>query len=409
VEPAPAEISTTDENDELISPNLTENGKNTFVGDNAGNSIGSTGTFNTFVGVEAGFKTSDGQSNTFVGHQAGHENNLTGYNTFLGYLAGYKNTQDFNTFIGSEAGFNNTSGLNNTFVGYWAGHSNRTDGFNTFVGYYAGRNNDGGEKNSFFGWKAGQSNTSGGYNTFVGSGAGSKNDAGYWNTFLGDVAGASNTGGFGNTFVGHTAGQNNTAGRYNTFVGYNAGIYNELGSNNVIIGYKAGYMASGSNKLYIDTLDPPKTKPLIYGDFSTRNVIIFGGFKSIASYSSSDGRWKKNIEPLESSLDKISSLQGVSYEWKTEEYPDVGMTEGKQIGLVAQEVEKVLPELVSEDKDGYKGVSYSKLTAVLVEAVKELKAENQSQKKLIEEQRNQFTKQQSEIEELRAMIKESKS
>jgi hypothetical protein len=66
-----------------------------------------------------------------------------------------------------------------------------------------------------------------------------------------------------------------------------------------------------------------------------------------------------------------------------------------------------------EDKDGYKAVSYTKLTAVLVEAVKELKAENQSQKELIEEQRNQFDKkfekQQAEIEKLRSMIKELKS
>jgi len=98
----------------------------------------------------------------------------------------------------------------------------------------------------------------------------------------------------------------------------------------------------------------------------------------------------------------MSSLQGVSYEWKTEEYPDFGLTEGKQIGLVAQDVEQVLPELVSEDKDGYKSVSYTKLTAVLVEAVKELKAENQKQKELME-------KQQAEIEALRSFIKESKS
>ena len=92
----------------------------------------------------------------------------------------------------------------------------------------------------------------------------------------------------------------------------------------------------------------------------------------------------------------------MSYEWKTDEYPDVGMTEGKQIGLVAQDVEKELPELVSEDKDGYKSVCYTKLTAVLVEAVKELKAQNQAQKEALK-------KQQAEIEELRSMLKELKS
>ena len=93
--------------------------------------------------------------------------------------------------------------------------------------------------------------------------------------------------------------------------------------------------------------------PLIWGDFEAKKVVINGGFKALASYSASDQRWKKNLQPLESSLDKISKLQGVSYEWKMDEYPDFGLTEGKQIGLIAQDVEKELPELVSENKDGH--------------------------------------------------------
>jgi len=153
---------------------------------------------------------------------------------------------------------------------------------------------------------------------------------------------------------------------------------NTSGEGNVFLSYFAGAAETGSNKLYIDNLGI--NTPLIWGDFSTNNLIIYGGFKAIASHSSSDARWKKKIEPLESSLDKVSSLQGVSYEWKTEEFLDFGLTEGKQIGLVAQDVEQVLPELVSEDKDGYKVVSYTKLTAVLIEAVKELKAENEKLK-----------------------------
>ena len=134
---------------------------------------------------------------------------------------------------------------------------------------------------------------------------------------------------------------------------------------------------------------------MIYGDFSTNKVTIFGGFKSIASYISSDERLKRDIQPLKSSLDRISSLQGVTYQWKTEEYPHMGLTKEKQIGLLAQDVEEELPELVSKDEDGYKAVSYSKLTAVLVEAVKELKAKHESQ--------------QEEIKALRETIRELKS
>jgi Chaperone of endosialidase len=174
------------------------------------------------------------------------------------------------------------------------------------------------------------------------------------------------------------------------------------GSGNVFLGYNAGNCdpTTKSNKLFID--NSTTSTPLIWGDFATNNIIIYGGFRAIAISSPSDGRWKKNVQPLESSLEKIAHLQGVSYDWKKDEYPDVGMTEGKQIGLVAQEVEKVLPELVSEDKDGYRGISYSKLTAVLVEAVKELKAQNQMQKKVLE-------KQQADIEELRFLIKKLQS
>lgn len=82
--------------------------------------------------------------------------------------------------------------------------------------------------------------------------------------------------------------------------------------------------------------------------------------------------------PLEDSLNKIVKLQGVNYEWNTEKYPTQGFSAGKQIGLIAQDVEKVIPELVHTDNDGYKSVSYEKITTVLIEAVKELKAENEN-------------------------------
>jgi len=210
-------------------------------------------------------------------------------------------------------------------------------------------------------------------------------------------AGNKNTTGYSNSFFGTDAGSNNTTGEHNTFIGRSAGKSNVSGSGNVFLGASAGDCdpTDKSNQLFIDNSNTPT--PLVWGDFANKDIVIYGGFKAIASYSSSDKRWKKNIKPLESSLDKISNLKGVSYEWKTDEYPDVGMTEGKQIGLIAQEVEEVLPELVSEDKDGYKAVSYTKLTAVLVEAVKELKIQNQAQKETLK-------KQQAEIQELRLMI-----
>ena len=116
----------------------------------------------------------------------------------------------------------------------------------------------------------------------------------------------------------------------------------------------------------------------------------------------SDVRMKKNIKPLNASLNKISMLEGVSFDWKTTEYTDQGLSDDKQIGLLAQDVEKVLPELVRTGSDGYKAIAYSKLTAVLVEAVKELKSENETLKGKLEDQMN---RQQAEINALKAILK----
>jgi len=374
--------------------------QNTMVGSVAGGCA--KGDDNTFIGYRAGNGIPcdtdvSGYGNTFVGSQAGIANKSGYYNTFVGMDAGAANTSGkWNTFIGHNAGSANTTALSNTFVGDGAGQSTTTGSYNTFIGDAAGITNTAGHSNVYIGDNAGYRNTSGTDNIFIGRDSGFENISGWQNVFIGRNAAYDNTNGHENIFMGYEAGRRNDGGNYNTFIGTKAGYNNIGGSGNTFIGDYTGYdNASGSgnvfignevgrgqnvsNQLFID--NSTVSTPLIWGDFSTNNVVIYGGFRSIASYSSSDKRWKKNIKPLESSLKKISSLQGVSYEWKTDEYPDVGMTEGKQIGLVAQDVEKEIPELVSEDKDGYKAVSYTKLTAVLVEAVKELKTENQSQKK----------------------------
>ena len=88
-----------------------------------------------------------------------------------------------------------------------------------------------------------------------------------------------------------------------------------------------------------------------------------------------DVRLKKNIAPIENALNKVSALRGVVFEWRTEEYPERDLNEGQEIGLIAQEVEEVLPSMVAEDNDGYKSLDYSRFSPVLIEAIKELKAE----------------------------------
>jgi hypothetical protein len=92
----------------------------------------------------------------------------------------------------------------------------------------------------------------------------------------------------------------------------------------------------------------------------------------------SDRRFKKNISTIDNALEKVSRLRGVAFDWKKDEFPDHGFKEGTSIGLIAQEVEDVLPEVVSRNgEDGARSVEYSNLVAVLIEAVKELKDNNE--------------------------------
>jgi hypothetical protein len=84
----------------------------------------------------------------------------------------------------------------------------------------------------------------------------------------------------------------------------------------------------------------------------------------------SDARYKEHLVEVDAALEKLESVSGYYYSSRT------GSDKSRKIGVVAQEVEQVLPEVVSTDDEGYKSVDYGRLAAVLIEAVKELKAEN---------------------------------
>lgn len=105
-------------------------------------------------------------------------------------------------------------------------------------------------------------------------------------------------------------------------------------------------------------------------------LYVAGNAYSTGTWGSSDVRLKKNIRPLEGALQKTIKMQGVSFDWRQDEYPQRGLTSARQIGLIAQDVEKVIPELVSTNTDGFKAVAYDKVVALLIEAVKELYSEN---------------------------------
>jgi hypothetical protein len=125
---------------------------------------------------------------------------------------------------------------------------------------------------------------------------------------------------------------------------------------------------------------------------------------SSGAWSGSDVRWKKNITDLNDNLDKIFQLKGVRYDWKKDEFPDQGFETGTQIGLIAQDVEKIFPELVKTDGNGYKAVSYEKLSVVLLEGMKEQQQQIESYKSENDNLRTQLQTLREEVEQIKAML-----
>jgi hypothetical protein len=100
----------------------------------------------------------------------------------------------------------------------------------------------------------------------------------------------------------------------------------------------------------------------------------------VTTYYSSDARLKENIKNIPNAMDKVLQLNGVEYDWTDEHIQAHGGEDGyfmrkHDIGLIAQEVEAVLPEIVAENNEGYKAIKYERVVALLVEAVKELNKE----------------------------------
>ena len=97
----------------------------------------------------------------------------------------------------------------------------------------------------------------------------------------------------------------------------------------------------------------------------------------ITAYYSSDERLKENIQPIDNALGKLRKLKGVMFDWKDEVVAEKGGEDGYFVrkhdtGVIAQEVEAVLPEVVAERNDGYKAVRYEKLAGLIIQAINEL-------------------------------------
>ena len=118
----------------------------------------------------------------------------------------------------------------------------------------------------------------------------------------------------------------------------------------------------------------------VTGGVGIQGALNVGG--DVVAFASSDERLKDNIELISNPIEKVQSLKGVTWDWN--ENADELQQSLPNVGVIAQDVEKVLPELVTDRDNGYKGVDYAKLTGLLIEAIKE---------------------QQKEIDELKSKIK----
>lgn len=246
------------------------------------------------------------------------------------------------------------------------------------IGYLAG---NAGTNNVSVGDNALRSNT-GDNNVGIGQGVMYGNTIGCLNVAIGATALRTNTTGAGNTVVGYGALYSAT-NSFNVAIGCKAGCSITSGSCNVILGGYTGLTApisgTGSGNIVFST-----------GNGTLRNWIDntgimtnCGDFRScanITAYYSSDCRLKTNITPITGAVCKVMQISGVTYDW-TEDYikqqggEDGYFTRKRDVGLIAQEIEKILPEIVVDRTDGYKAVKYERVVALLVEAIKELKTD----------------------------------
>jgi hypothetical protein len=354
----------------------------------------------------------------------------------------------FNLFAGADAGAANT-GTANTFVGANAGLANTSGSLNAFFGTQAGKANINGNGNAFFGGAAGFNNNANS-NSFFGNGAGLSTENGSNNTFMGRDAGSNNVDGNNNTAVGWQAGEFFT-GSGNTLIGASTGIAAGGLVNATAIGY--GAQVSQSNSLVLGNSSTPtnvgigtnapserltvKTATTKYGVIHTDGTITVGTFvggstgggwfgtKSNHSLSffvndgsasmtidtggavrintlgvagltslcrnilnqistcSSSLRYKTNVQPFIGGLAVVKRLRPITFDWKQGGVHD--------LGFGAEDVATVEPLLVTRNDQGQvEGVKYDRITAVLVNAVKE--------------QQEQIKLQQSEIASLKKLV-----
>jgi len=391
---------------------------NTAVGFQALNA-NVTGTAHTAVGYLA-LNAATGDNNVAVGANALRYCTSGSNNAALGYAALNSNTTaSGNTAVGTTALYNNTTGVANTAIGYQAMYSNTGNYQSTAVGYRALYNSNAtlssASYNDAFGCEAlyscttgvgnvamgsfgyaGSSSalwscTTGGYNTAIGQGALRALSTGSSHTAVGNSALWNATTGDSNVCIGQSAGYEITTGSRNVFVGNGTGVGGfgvsgpiTTGQYNIMIGMTAcGSSPSVSNAIVIAATFSQQDKGSSTGFIAPGGGGVYQGNNSSTWSQTSDGRLKKNIVDNTTGLEKINGIRVRNFEYRLPEEVDPELKPadaikkpGIQLGVIAQELQEVLPDCVKQETTGVLAVDPDNLTWYTINAIKELSAAN---------------------------------
>jgi hypothetical protein len=380
-------------------------GANTAEGQSALQNL-TSGIHDTALGYQTLLGNTTGHDNVASGFQALFSNTTGNYETATGSQALFKNTTgNYNTATGFRALYSNTTGVDNTANGYEALALNTTGQDNTANGFKALYSNTTGSDNTANGIQALVSNTTGNHNMATGFQALFKNSTGYQNTANGTEALFSNTIGFNNTASGFQALSFNTTGFDNTANGLDALFHNNTGGRNIAVGYAAGYnLTTGNDNIDIGNQGvAAESNTIRIGNEGTQAATFIAGIDTApvsgtAVMVDSNGqlgvvtssqRFKEEIKPMDKTSEAVLGLRPVTFRYRHEIDPK-GIP---QFGLVAEEVEKVSPALVTRDTKGnVYTVRYEAVNAMLLN-------EFLKQHRIVEEQ-------QTEIKALAAQLKE---
>jgi len=329
----------------------------------------------TAVGYQAGYTQTNVNSsypNTCVGYQANYSN-ITGLAvTAIGSYALHANLQSNNTAVGHSALRVTTSGENNTAVGSFAAYSNTTDSGIVAVGHQALYSNTTGSGES--------------HNVAVGRQAMYYNATGWYSVGVGYRALYNMNATGSNTGIGYKAGQNTTSGSGNTFIGYETGKVCTTGSANIHLGYGTSTSSAGAANEIVISTNSDTGKGNQTGFIAPGFGSCYQGSNSSSWATTSDRRLKKNITDNTEGLDKITQIRVRNFEYRLPEEVDAELKStdavqvtGVQLGVIAQELQEVCSDCVKEESTGVLRVDSDNVFWHMVNAIKDLKALNDTQ------------------------------